>query len=418
MKENKIHYAWVICAACCVVMAATMGIASNCSSLFIKPISEDLGVSRASVSTMLSVFSLGAMITSFFAGKIFNEDNIIKIMKIAIFVMAVSFFANSMVKNVYVFYLTGLVNGVMQVLLTVMPTTFILNNWFKEKVGFALGLASMGSGLGGAMFNSLAGKWIEAFGWRATYRILAAVMLILAVPCIFFVLKLRPSDMGLTAYDKVGKKEREKRSARPVAAATDSEGLTFAEVKKMPFFYGLCICAVCLGICMNGMYSTISPRLQDLGYSLTFSANFLSIGMFTMAFGKIMLGRIFDAFGVRVGFTVANVCLLRANIGLLITGSTPIGFALVLMGLLFGVIYGAVVFPLSVPIIFGKKDYKAIIGPLSAMISLGGVIAPIFSAKVYDITGSYGPAYVINAVIMTLVTLYLFKNLSKNQKNA
>lgn len=169
---------------------------------------------------------------------------------------------------------------------------------------------------------------------------------------------------------------------------------------------------------MNGMYSTISPRLQDLGYSLTFSANFLSIGMFTMAFGKIMLGRIFDAFGVRVGFTVANVCLLRANIGLLITGSTPIGFALVLMGLLFGVIYGAVVFPLSVPIIFGKKDYKAIIGPLSAMISLGGVIAPIFSAKVYDITGSYGPAYVINAVIMTLVTLYLFKNLSKNQKNA
>ena len=61
-----------------------MGIISNCASLFIKPISDDLGVSRRAVSSTISVLSIGAMITSLFAGRLFNDHNIVSIMRVAI----------------------------------------------------------------------------------------------------------------------------------------------------------------------------------------------------------------------------------------------------------------------------------------------------------------------------------------------
>ncbi len=418
MNKTKFHYGWVIVAACCVVMAASMGIVSNCASLFIKPISEDLGVSRRSVSTMLSISSIGGMITSFFAGKIFKEENIIRIMKVAILVIGASFFMNSFITNVRFFYVTAAINGVCMTLLTVMPVTFIINNWFKENVGFALGLASMGSGLGGAVFNSMAGKWITRYGWRMTYRILAVSLLVLAIPCIYFIIKLKPSDLGMEPYNKVSQKELEKRrAAQEKPADAINTGMTLAEAKKTTFFYGVCACAICLGICMNSMYNSIAPRLQDIGYSLTFSANFLSVGMFIMAFGKIILGKIFDIFGVRIAFTIACSSLLAAIIGLLFASFTP-ALGLVLVGILFGVVFGAVCFPLAIPLIFGKKDYKAIMGPISAMLSLGGAIGPTISGRIYDKFGSYNMAYIICSVIMIVVIAYFWKLLPDKEHQA
>ena len=76
MKDKKIHYGWIIVIACNILLAATIGIISNSSSLFIKPISDDLGVSRRAVSSTISLLAVGGMITSLFAGSIFNDHNI------------------------------------------------------------------------------------------------------------------------------------------------------------------------------------------------------------------------------------------------------------------------------------------------------------------------------------------------------
>lgn len=406
MKNKKLHYGWVIVVACSLVMAAAMGIISNCASLFIKPISDDLGVSRRAVSSTISVLSIGAMITSLFAGRLFNDRNIVSIMRIAIIVMTVCFFCNSLFTDIKAFYITAAVNGICQVMLTTLPITFILNNWFKTDVGTALGFASMGSGLGGAFFNAVAGKRIELYGWRMTYKILSVVIFVLAVPCIFFLIKRKPEEKGCTPYEKGDKNENTEEIPRSLNA-----GVTLEEAKKTKFFWILCACAIAVGISMNVMYSSISSRFQDLGYSISFSANFLSIGMFLMAAGKILLGKIFDNKGVKVAFTLANSCLLASQIGLLIAGKTPIGFILVFLGMLFGLVYGAVCFPLAIPHIFGKKDYRAIMGPIAAMVSFGGAIGPILAGAIYDRFGSYNIAYIICRVVMAVVILRTYEEL-------
>ena len=415
MKEKKLFYGWVVVAACCIVMATTMGIVSNCNSLFIKPICDDLGVSRQSVSTMLSLMSRGSMAASFFAGKIFNENNIVKIMRLAILLMVAAYFANSFASNIYLLYVTYLLNGIAMCLVTILPMTFLINNWFTDKVGLALGLASMGSGFGGAIFNALAGQLITNMGWRNTYRILAFVMAALAIPCIFLFLKLRPEEMGLVPYTDPKLREQDEKTEESRQVRPPRTGYTYREARKMPVYWIIAVIAVLLGVCMNVMYSSISPHLQDKGYSLVFSANFMSIGMLAMAAGKIVLGRFFDRFGVRIAFCWACLTLALALLGLWMCRLTPM-LVLVVLGIAFGCIFGAVVFPMSIPGIFGKKDYRAIMGPYSRMISLGGVFAPIFSGRMYDTFGSYDIAYMVCLAIMTAVIVVLWLKLPKKDQ--
>ena len=41
---------------------------------------------------------------------------------------------------------------------------------------------------------------LGAYGWRSTYRIMALIILVLALPAALFILRKRPEDMGLLPY--------------------------------------------------------------------------------------------------------------------------------------------------------------------------------------------------------------------------
>lgn len=49
-----------------------------------------------------------------------------------------------------------------------------------------------------------------------------------------------------------------------------------------------------------------------------------------------------------------------------------------------GCAFGTVAHPIITQAIFGLKDYSTIYGIISAMGSLGGALAPVFAASVYD----------------------------------
>ena len=412
MKSNKIFYGWIIVAAGCVVMATTTGIVTNCTSLFIKPIADGLGISRQMASMVASIANLGGMVASFFAGRIFNEKNIVRVMRIAVIVLVGAYFLNSLAESVYLLYASYLVCGVCLALLSSLPFTFLINNWFHDRVGFAFALTSMGTGIGGALFNVIGGHLIGAVGWRGAYRILALFILVLAVPCIFFLLRLRPEDMGLTPYTEGG--DAADADAQGAASAEET-GYTHEEVLGMPLYWTFCVFAILIGIAVNGIHTSVTANLQDKGYTLEFSASVMSACLLAIAAGKIVLGRIFDSFGVRVGFCWACLCLTTAAFGLVLA-KMPLGLVLTVLGIGNGCIFGAVVFPLSTPLVFGKRDYHSIIGPVSALVSLGGVIGPTLGGYMFDVTGSYDSFYYICAGILLVSALVMSRLLPNKQE--
>ncbi|KAJ5175120.1 MFS general substrate transporter [Penicillium canariense] len=54
-----------------------------------------------------------------------------------------------------------------------LPAMSILPAWFSTRRSLSMGIAGSGSGVGGILYNLVAGYTVERFGWRTTYKILA-----------------------------------------------------------------------------------------------------------------------------------------------------------------------------------------------------------------------------------------------------
>ena len=63
-----------------------------------------------------------------------------------------------------------------------------------------MSIAMAGIGVGGTIFSPIITTLLEYYGWRHTYQIMALIILVLAFPAAFFLLRKSPQDMGLLPY--------------------------------------------------------------------------------------------------------------------------------------------------------------------------------------------------------------------------
>ena len=69
----KKNYHWIVAAVALLQVFIHTGIGNNFASVFIEPICEGMGISRASFSLAYSMKSVGALSVCFFSGTIFNR---------------------------------------------------------------------------------------------------------------------------------------------------------------------------------------------------------------------------------------------------------------------------------------------------------------------------------------------------------
>jgi MFS family permease len=74
---------------------------------------------------------------------------------------------------------------------------------------------------------------------------------------------------------------------------------------------------------------------------------------------------------------------------------------IILVGFCFGTLMS--VFPSLTADLYGLKNYGTNYGVLYLAWGLSGVVAPIIADIIYDINGSFHTAYLIAAIIMTLM---------------
>ena len=400
---KKIHYGWFVVAASCAIIAMTSGIITNCFSQFIKPVCADMGFTRQQMSMNQTIVSVIGMGFGLVWGAISRRINLHRWMCAAALLLPVCYFSYSFAPNLTVFYAITLVLAVVFCFISMMLFTYIVGNWFLKNRGTALGLASMGSGIGAMVMSSAINWFIETWGWRTAYRISAVLMFVVVVPLVFFVLRVRPSDKGLQPYGAGEQTE----TGKPV---TRFEGFAYKEVIRMPLFYvvGAVSVTQVMSICI--FYQTVSPHLSDMGYTTTFAAAMASITMGALAVGKIILGKLFDKFGTRRAAVTACSCTLLGILGMIFCTFRP-ALVLIVLGVGLGCSFGAVCMPIIVQNIFGMKDYNAVYGKLTACTGVGAAVAPMLSGWVFDISGSYVPIYIAAACTVACAILVLWKNL-------
>ncbi|WP_458862856.1 MFS transporter [Acidaminobacterium chupaoyuni] len=397
--RGRIFYGWYIVAASFLIMAVSVGIVNNCAGVYVKPVCAELGFSRKGMAVNSTIFSACGMIVALSAGRIYSRFDVTKVMRFSGITMSLGYFCFSFCRTLPMFYGAAFVTGFSEALLVSISLSMLLNNWFHKKRGTAIGIAFMGSGVGGMICNTAAGILIQQTGWQNTYRVLAAAMFVIVVPCCFFIIRTRPADMGLLAYG-----EDEQPESGVSAAPLHGEGMTLAEVQRTPKFWMLCFCSIFVSICTAGLMHNVAPHISDVGYSPTFAAAIASACMGALAIGKMLLGWLYDHLGPRRATFLSCAASVIGLCGALIV---PIkaGLGMMMLGTGLGGAFGSVATPIIARTLYGDKEFGAVLGRMSAFGNGGAMFAPILVGSAYDSFGTYKPAFAGMLVAMIAVTL-------------
>lgn len=399
IRKLNIFYGWFIVAAAFSIMAIGWGGVYNCSSIFIQPITKELGFTRSAFNVTMTIRAVCQMGTALLIGKIYRRFDMMRVMKVSSVILVISFAMYSTASTLLMFYLITVIVSISLSLISILPLAVILSNWFEKGRGSALGLAFMGSGVGGMILSSLSGIWIQSFGWRVAYQFLAILMLVIIVPSVFLILKVHPSEIGLSAYGV---------TQENAAGFKDQgrEGLTLRQAMQSVRFWAINISSVFLYIAVNSLMMNVAPHLTDIGYSITFSANIVALIMGSLAVGKFLFGKLYDRFSLKTTILCSCLSTFLALSGL-VYAQNYIGLVFLVVFVGVGSAYATIANSVLTIELFGKKDYNSIYGFLTAFGSIGSVIGPILTGLLYDASGSYILIYAVS-IVLTVIALGVY----------
>lgn len=383
---KKLFYGWVIVAASVLVTAAGIGIYSMTNSAFLLPICEELGFSRGGYTLHRTIVTAVCALSIPIYGSLAGKYGVKKLMLLSVAGFAIAYLGYSISTKLWQFYLFAAVCG-----LATNGTSFLLvgtliNAWFEEKKGLATGIAYCGSGLGGSLALPLANRLIVLVGWRWSYRIMVVAATVVLLPTILLLIKNTPAQMGLKPLGGESGKRR-------LPASEAFSGWTLQESLKKPVFWAMVIAFFCISVCACGPNTHTVPYLQDIGYSAENAALVMSFSMVMLTVGKIVLGMIYDKFGTRIGGLFVGLSCVAAPLLAMISGYPAAAWV-------FAVLLGFETSGYAVPVStliqrhLGGKDFASIFSVCTMTTTIGGIVSVPVMGMVYDLCGSYRPAWI------------------------
>lgn len=381
MKQGgKLFYGWVIVAASLLVMMSVYGVVNNCYAFYIAPVTEELGFSRQGYSLSQSVVFIAMMCTAPFSGAVFRRFDMLKVMRAAAVLHIGAYALYGACRALWQFYLVSAVVGMTHCFITTIPIAIILRSWFERSYGLALGIAFMGSGLGGMVFSPVIRGFIDSIGWRHTFFAIAAIMAAVNLVAIFVLMKRKPEDIGLAPLRAAGgsSSSREKEWA----------GFPLKATLGRPRFWLTLLFFVAFTTSSYGLCTYIVPYYTELGHSAATATLCASVAMGLLALGKVAFGRMLDKIGLKPSALIAMSAMILGFVGMAF--SARIGmFALVLVGIVVAGPFGTVAPAIVVKDLFGTRDFGAKLGFYSAAGNLGAALSPFVGGSIYDATGGY-----------------------------
>ena len=427
------NYAYAIVASCIAIMFFPCAIILTCFGIFITPVTQYFGVPKVSFSLVFSVICLTMMVALPITGRLLKKYSMRTILTIDTLLCGLAYGAMGLVQAVWQLYICGVVIGIGLPGLIFLAVPTLIGNWFSKRVGFFTGLCFAFTGIGGALFNPIGSTLIASGsdGWRMCYFIFAAIILACTLPFTFFVVRDKPSDLGLLP---MGSGEKNVEASVGTSASTDTgtgaktdvvtvsahaqsnfdNGISAHKALRMPSFF--MIGAFYALITLNQQISQFFPS-----YAATFAATAPEIAaaggliagavMVGQAVGKVVLGALNDA-SEKIACFVGVLC---GVIGLVLLWLKITTLPVMLLGAaLFGVVYAmtTVETPILVRAVFGNKDYTVIYSRIAIVSSLMSAIALVVwslivdgSAGGYDILFGLGFVLMLSCLILALFAL-------------
>lgn len=385
---------WLVVLACFLLMFFIFTTSISCMGVYIKPVSEALGISRTAFSMTITIGSLAMMISALFAGKLMAKVNIKYLMLAGVAMSTGSMLLYSFARSIELFYFSAVLMGCAVSLTCNIPVSVLIKEWFAGKSeGFALSIAFVGSGAGAMVLTPLYSYIIENIGWRYSFRFAALCMAVILIPSVILFIE-----------------QRAEKAVR-VEAETDSDKLTLSDMLRMPATWLVIMGFVIISLANMVILNQGIPYWTDNGLTLVEAAKLISMASGLLIVGKLMVGKLIDKTGARVAAIICATALSISAASLWMIGVTyNIIFVIVfIVGYAIGAAAATVVMPTVISYMYGNCDFGAIMGIFSMTGGAGGMIQVIFSA-IYESTGNYNYAWsmVIGLCVIMILLMILF----------
>jgi len=384
-----------------------------------KPMVDEFGWSRASVTGAIAFGSLGGGLLSLAVGPILDRHGPRMISFWGILLLSLGLGAMMFVTQIWQLYLFFGAGRMVAVGVLSLVTSVSIANWFVRLRGRAMGIAKIGDRLGSALLPLMVQFLILAVGWRMAWGALGAVVFLMSgIPALVF-LRHRPEDVGLCpdgappASDKGGTIHP---PDRPDASANDSEPVwTRAQATRTKAFWVLTSLNSLIPFAQAGINFHIYPFLTDQGFSGTTAVWILTTFAVSGMAGSAAWGILTERFPIQRLLT-ANVIgngliflLLYWAVQFKFDGA--LGTAIIfLLAALHGLFHGGrnPMIPVIWANFFGRRSLGSIYSLGNPFYFTANAIGPVFAGLFFDLFGSYAfPFYffVVIFLISGVITL-------------
>ena len=413
-EKKKVHYAWYILGVCILINVIVQALVMQISSLYIVPMYNDLQVPRSLLSLQSVCITVGAVLTAPYWGKLYKKHGARKLLPGCVAVTALCTIGRSLMPNIWGILVLAFIKGVFFTGSTLLPISILITIWFKEKRGFAISVAAIGTSIGGVIFSPVVERLISTYGWRFSDRAMGLIMLVIVVPVTYLVVRSTPKDVGLRPYGAENAAANGANTSNRTQGAQKEEaqvtGMTAAEARRSPILYVFLLAIFCMTFA-TGAALQLPVYLTDIGYGSAVAAKVVSGYMAVGIFGKLILGHVTDRFGEKAATVYVCGVGILAFVGF-IFAKNQVAFYMMIVayGLASGIT--SIMPTLLTSKIFGNRDYGPIYGMVVSVNRFGGVVGTLLVSLLYDITKNYSiiwPACVISMAFTLVATLGCMK---------
>lgn len=384
----RIYHGWWIVLAGFVCTLLTIGSTTYAFGLFVAPLSEEFGLSRADINSGFIFLLLGFALWAPLVGRLLDRLPARSVMISGAILFAGGF---ALVATAQSPLLMGLIIlgpvSLGTVACGALAANTITSRWFQARRGRAMGLLAVSTSAGGFSMPPLIALLMESFGWRTALiaqGVLAASLMTLVV---LLFIRDRPSDMLL---------EVDGGSAHPLLS-TDERKLgekiwTYRGLLSSANFWLVACGAGILLAADQALLASLIPYGQDAGLDLKQASLLMSCLTFSAILGKLAIGALADRVDKRLLFCAVAGCNLAFLVVLLLgPGYVALLVACSIIGLAIGGTY-----PLWMTITadcFGARSFGTVMGSMNLVVMPFSILAIRFIGAVFDRTGSYQVAF-------------------------
>jgi MFS family permease len=379
----KLFYGWVIVAVGVVVGCVSMGGLMS-FGVFLLPMADSLGWSRAEISTGSTLAFLSMGVGGFLWGRLYDRYGARVVVLLGGLLQGLGLVLASQVESLPLFLAAyGMVAG-LGVGATYVPLTAATASWFTRHRSFAVSLVSAGLALGTTVVAPFARWLIVTHDWRFAMCALGLMAWTVILPAALLLLPAPTIVRGFaTAHS---------------ATAAEEADMNLAQALRTPVFWSLALANFACCAAHSGPIFHMVSYAAVCGVAPLTAATVLGAAGLAALSGRVICGLLADRAGTKHTL-VACLALQAVAIALYLPARDL--RTLYAVSMLFGFSYGGAMplYAILVREYFPAAIMGSVFGVVAMISTLGMALGAPLGGWLFDRFGGYGWLYVASSAI-------------------